>query len=281
MSKHSKRGSKDMEEEFELPVGLMGLGMGMNNFITFNEEPMKNIIEVHLRGYFPDAEDCTRQLTELKKYSDKYPEAHVYINSFGGDLATCVEIISILDTFDYVVTIATGACMSAGLIVWAAGDVRVVQRYASIMYHREAYGIAAKTDQHLDLAKHNALQFEVLKEQILDGILTDAEFEKGAYTEVYLTANELISRDVAISWNDFIEISLKAHCETRQVVMVDGKSYMLDGIEAFEIKDMTIGNNTYNIYDLVYRQDAEPYDTINPETLEESTTTEEVVENES
>lgn len=276
MSKHSKRGSKDMEEDFEMPLSMMG--MSMNNFITFNEEPVKNIVEIHLRGYFPDAEECTRQLTQLKKYADKYPEAHVYINSFGGDLATCVEIISILDTFEYVVTIATGACMSAGLIVWAAGDVRVVQKYASIMYHRETYGIVAKTDQQIDYAKHSVLQFEVLKEQILDGILTDEEFEKGAYTEVYLTANEMIDRGVAISWSDFIEMATHQHCETRQMIIIDGKTYVLEGVEAFEIVNMVIGNNTYNIYDLIYRQDAEPYDTINPEVLEESTTTEEVVE---
>ena len=160
--------------------------------------------ELHIRGSFPSPQDIGDVITDLYHQSENYSTLAIFINSPGGDATTLAEILSAINSYEYIITIGAGQIASAGFFLWCRGDLRVAQAYSSYMAHRESYGgFGMKTDQHIDLANHtNEIYGRMIKE-MCDGVLTDEELEKCRYTEVFLSGEELVARDVAISWEDF------------------------------------------------------------------------------
>lgn len=191
--------------------------------IVPNEE--HNRIEIHLRGPIGEPETIAEQLTMLYQYAETCSVCIIFINSPGGAISTLVELLAILKKFDTVITVGTGEMASAGFMLWCSGDIRVVQEYSSIMCHRESFGnLNAKTDSHLDLANYTALVYGTMVRDLCGDVLTDEEIDKIRYTEVYLTAEQLVDRGMAITWDQFIQADVD-EVDIKEVVTLDGEEY--------------------------------------------------------
>lgn len=192
--------------------------------LIHNEE--HNRVEIHLRGPIGGPELLSEHLTNLYHLSEKVSQCLIYINSPGGSVSTLVELLSILKKFDTVITVATGEVASAGFMLWCSGDVRVVQEYCSVMCHRESFGNPdAKTDNHLDMANYTNAVYGAMVRDLCGGVLNEMEMEKIRYAEVFLTSEELIAREYAISWDQFIQADTEEPTPTVSI-KIDGDEYV-------------------------------------------------------
>jgi len=144
-------------------------------FITMTTTEATSTVTCFLRGEFVDAELCSDELTELYALSDRYDNLVLNINSAGGIVSTCVELIGITKLFNSVITIAVGEVQSAAFLLWMCGDLRVVHPYTTCMIHREGSGFYGKTNAHLDNAAHLDKLYSVMLHDIVCGVLTDEE----------------------------------------------------------------------------------------------------------
>lgn len=197
-----------------------------NEFIVITVNQNKNRVEASIRGVFPDANQVAGALMTLDELSSQYDTILLNVNSPGGDVATLADIVGVLDRFNTVITVACGMVASAGFLLWAAGDVRVIKNYTSVMAHRESYNYNGKTTQHIDLSSHWDDLGNRLLNEFLGGILTGEEIEKAKYTEVFLTDVDMIERGVAITWHQFLECDA-TEPQTTTVFHVGDKDFIL------------------------------------------------------
>jgi len=179
-----------------------------NKFITIRADDAMMRVSVHIRGEFPDPASISEELAMLYALSSEYQSIVIFINSPGGRVDSLAEILNVFELYESVITVGTGVVGSAAFNLWASGDIRVVQKYASMMAHRESYAIHVKTDQQKDYAEHASAVYGKLHSDLLSCILTEDELEFSKRSEVFLSTEELISRGVAISWENFVERDL-------------------------------------------------------------------------
>jgi len=193
--------------------------------VTVNEN--KNRVEVHLRGEFKAPTSFSNEMTTLYQLSSQYDTAVVYINSCGGRTDALVEILSVFGRFQNLITVACGQSMSSGLVLWASGKVRVVQPYTAMMAHRESYAYDGKTAEQLEFAKFTDRLHTKMVAEYLDDILTDEEKQKILVTEVFLTADDMLERGCAISWEQFCRRD-DIELDTVTLTLIDGIEYQIN-----------------------------------------------------
>lgn len=201
----------------------------------------KGRVELTLRGPLEDPRKISEVLTKLSHSAEQYSTCIVYINSPGGDLTSLVELLGILKKYKTVFTVASGGFSSAGFILWCAGMIRVVQDYSIGMLHREAYGYIGKTAEHADLANATDESVSALFADYCLPFLTEEEESKIEYTEVYFSANDLVERGVAITWDEFIAYEQRADSIQFACVIEDHAFVMEDETYTFvRLDDDTI-----------------------------------------
>lgn len=223
-------------------------------FILITENRELGRVEVHLRGEFPDSSDVGREMVGLYNLAEEYSQLVVYINSVGGHLSLCVELLSLFDKFDKVITVGAGIVASAGFLVWCAGDVRVVQSHTSFMAHRESWGSMGKTQTILDYAEHNDKIYTKMAHDVCQNILTEDEYQRSKTTEVFLTPDELVeNRGVAIWWDDFLTLDRGEHIITHNIIETPKGMYLVDGTKCFPVLEMkVIDDEAICLHDLIY-----------------------------
>ena len=168
---------------------------------------------------FESADQSTAVYADLlvdMKDADKTKEIHVWINSQGGDCSTLMLIDQQLDEFEYVVTIGTGEIDSAGFMLWLKGDERYLSPKTFCMYHGLSTGMFGKADEMKDFGSFIE-RYQTLFEESAKGILTDAEIEKGRYTEVWILGQELINRGVALPFKKYSERTVPVLVEAYKI----------------------------------------------------------------
>ncbi|MBG24161.1 MAG: hypothetical protein CMF22_12000 [Idiomarinaceae bacterium] len=191
-SRSRPRGSMDPMAMFPLP-----------QFMTIVPNEQHNRIELHLRGEFNSPQENTRELAELYRLAESVPTLMIYINSPGGRVDLMLELFTIMDKFRHTITVVCSEAASAGFMLWARGDIRVVQPHSELMAHRESYGFYGKTSQHEDNVVAKQKRFTRIYTEVTEGILTDEEFERSKYTEITLSDEDALERGCAISWEQF------------------------------------------------------------------------------
>lgn len=226
----NRRNGDDSEE--------MSGGNNQNKFITIMESNGR--VEVYLRGMFGDPIDSTKELIALQKLSEEFDTVVLWINSPGGNVALLVEIMNICKNFNNIITIGSGQIASAGCMLWSIGDVRVLMPHTDIMIHRESYfGGYSKTEEHLEHAKHTDRLYKRLMDELFTDILESHEIERAKLTEVYLTPEDMFDRNVAISYEQYLEYDSIEVTAKHLIVMSgytfidnqDGTMTMVDDIE--------------------------------------------------
>lgn len=253
-----------MNDDEQFIPAVSGMFQPYNSHMTVVENKDHNRIEVHIRGEILSPEHYNDSFITLYAVAETYDQCLVYINTPGGCASTLTEFLAVLDKFKTVVTVGSGIVASAGFTIWCRGDIRVVQKYTSMMAHRESYGSHAKTAQMLEQAKHIDDVYGLMMRDICGDILTPEELKKAEFTEVNFTADEMIRRKKAISWNQFIECEFACYYPNRAYVKIRENEYQLFDDNSIIIShDLEKGEITVaGLYDVIYNVPSYPTKTI-------------------
>jgi len=172
-------------------------------------------------------------LIDLKD-ADKSKELHIYINSMGGFVCNLSMLLQQVLEFKYVVTIASGTCMSCGFLLFCCGHERYVSPFSALLYHGisgmswgkgveiSAYG------KHLEEAL--ALYVKVLG---VDKLLTKQELTKGETTELWFLGQEFIKREIAKDYASFKDRTIPSKTE---FITRNGRYFKLEKDKFVEYK---------------------------------------------
>ena len=164
-----------------------------------------------------DTKPIFTQLLYDLHHADKSKELHIFISSFGGSGDTLVAIMSQVNLFNRVVTVALGDADSCGFILWSCGYERYAAPLSSFLHH-PAYAITGGNPA--SLATHatliNELNDSLLTQTNISEILTPEEIELAKTADVWLLGKELISRNACMDIATY---------KDRMVVEVDCDGY--------------------------------------------------------
>lgn len=234
-----KRSKLDDEEDGE---GVLDT----NSLILVTVNQRKNRVEVHIRGPFVPPHMVSTQIATLYEMAEQYDTVLIYINSPGGSVDTLTELLSAFGRFETIITVAAGRVSSAGFFLWSAGHIRVVQKYTVLMAHRESYHFDGKTDQHIDFGVFTNKICGSMIEDLCGHLLTDDEKVRIKTTEVFLSDQDMIDRNKAITWSQFISRD-NFQPEYHTIMTLDGVDYTVEEDSAID-ED----GNVYNIAELIY-----------------------------
>jgi ATP-dependent protease ClpP protease subunit len=154
----------------------------------------------------------------------KEKEVHVFVGSFGGEVAALNMILQQLLTYHYRVGINLGTACSCGWMLLFACHERYVSPFSQAMYHDISTVCGGK---HTELQRNAEFmgrwQKELLKITDTAKVLTEKELELGRTSEVWLTGRELIDRGAARDYEEYQNrvIPMPMPC----FVNVNGKIY--------------------------------------------------------
>jgi ATP-dependent protease ClpP protease subunit len=188
-------------------------------------------VELFIRGHIDSVIEYSDELIRLQDLSYKHGVLHVTINTPGGDLMTCLELLRMFKLYQRVVTIGIGEVASAGFILWSAGHLRVIDEYTILMIHRESFGNYGKTAEHLALANVSQVIYGRLYTNTVDKFMTEEEQYHSRISEVWIDALDMINRGFAISLADF-ETPKRKIVNTTTIYHIDD-----EGAEKFVVYD--------------------------------------------
>jgi len=220
--------------------------------ITLFRNDTHNRVELHLRGEFGSPQECTAEIAELGQLSTQYSTILVYISSIGGRIDLLMEIMGMLEKFNTIITATLSDANSAGFMLWARGDVRVVAPTAEMMIHRETSGYINKTDLVLERYEFVKRRFERIFVEFCGHILTQEEMDRARISEVWLLGQDLIDRQKAISWEQFHSNDTLPR-EVMEIVEVRGQRYVVQDGEFLVPVDVVFSSDAvYSVFDVVY-----------------------------
>ena len=167
-------------------------------------------------------------LTDLvmdMKAGDRSKEVHVFVGSFGGEVAALSMVLQQLLTYEYRVGINLGVACSCGWMLLFACQERYVSPFSQNLYHDMS---AASFGKHSEIRNQNCFmerwQQELDKVTDTSKVLTERERELGRTSEVWLTGQELIDRGAARDYSEYLTRPMPM--PTGRLLMVNGKLYV-------------------------------------------------------
>lgn len=133
---------------------------------------------------------------------------YIYIHSFGGDVYQGNMFADLLMASRIpIVTVAMGAAMSSGFIIFLAGHRRYMFNHSQLLVH-EGYAAFQGTASEIEQAQLNyKKQLADMKEYVLDRTTIDEKtFNKNSKKDWYLTKEEIQKYNIATIINSFDDI---------------------------------------------------------------------------
>lgn len=173
------------------------------------------------RTFYVDYEiDETYELIELGKViiqmnmeekdipKEELKPIYLWVHSYGGDLDQCNAVIDIIEASRIpIITIAMGAAMSAGFMLFLAGHKRYAFKHSNLMVHEGSAAFSGTAEQIEQAQKNYKKQIEGMKEYILSRTeIPEKIFNKNKAKDWYLTAKELVEYNVAKLVENFDDI---------------------------------------------------------------------------
>ncbi|MBQ7395637.1 MAG: ATP-dependent Clp protease proteolytic subunit [Lentisphaeria bacterium] len=146
----------------------------------------------------------TDVITDMRE-GNKSKEVHVFVGSFGGEVAALNMILQQLITYEHRVGINLGTACSCGWMLLFACQERYVSPFSQAMYHDiSSYCGGKHAELQLSAEFMGRWQDELLKITDTANVLTEKELELGRTTEVWLTGKDLIDRGAAKDYSKYL-----------------------------------------------------------------------------
>jgi ATP-dependent protease ClpP protease subunit len=132
-------------------------------------KPIVHIHEFYLSGVIESA-DAYIQWFDTIRHAGSNDAIKIYINSYGGDINTAIQMLRILnDTEATVIVSIEGACMSAATMVLMVADSVEVSPHSQIMFHNYSGGTIGKGSD-----MHSQIEFERMWSiKLMNGVYED------------------------------------------------------------------------------------------------------------
>lgn len=123
----------------------------------------------------------------------------LYIHSYGGDLRQAIFFCDLIESSKVpIITVATGAAMSAGLLIFLAGKRRYAFKHTKILIHQGSGTVSGTYDEVDAAQKAYKKEVDRMKDYILEHSKIDERtFNKNRSKDWYLSGEELVSYGVA------------------------------------------------------------------------------------
>ena len=129
---------------------------------------------------------------------------HVYINSYGGNLDACKQMVDILyylkRTGKKIITICSGIAASSGFHIFVIGDERKITKYSILMCHRYSGGGYLKHPDLVAARKADDWDFETQINMVADALKwSKSKVKKELFTpeDKWFLPNEALKMNIA------------------------------------------------------------------------------------
>jgi ATP-dependent protease ClpP protease subunit len=234
-----KKNSKSHANEYEIDIQNP---FAKSRNIQVTEDPERNLVVLRIYGELDEPEEYVDEITKLDLLAKNYDIVEISLNSPGGSLNTAVDLASIINKYQYVITIGKGTIASAAFMIWTMGDIRVVTNYSMYMAHRESYGMYGKTSEHRDAADTFGKVYEEMFNECFGDLLTKKEKRIAERSEAWISYKDLVARDRVISFDEYIDPA-NPYSVMDAYVSQDGKMFMYDmETDAYRNINVTFGD---------------------------------------
>ena len=144
------------------------------------------------------AKEIVRINIEDKDIEDPKPVT-LYIHSYGGDLRQAIFFCDLIESSRVpIITVVTGAAMSAGLLIFLAGKRRYAFKHSKVLIHQGS-GASAGSYEEMDAAqKAYKKEIESMRDYILSHTnIYESTYEKRKKSDWYLGGEDLVKFGVA------------------------------------------------------------------------------------
>lgn len=123
----------------------------------------------------------------------------LYIHSYGGDLDQAQFFCDLVESSRVpIITVATGAAMSAGLLIFLSGERRYAFRHSSLLIHQGSASFSGTAEEIDSAQKSYKRKLDKMKRYILSRTsINEKLFEKNKTKDWYVSGDELISLGIA------------------------------------------------------------------------------------
>jgi ATP-dependent protease ClpP protease subunit len=224
--------------------------------LRVSEDAQAGTVILDVRGPFHTAEShITEEIFKLRELAHKHQCIEVHIRSDGGSVETLLEIVAAVQLFSKKVTIAYSCAASAGSLLWAIGDLKVVAPHSYVMFHRESFGSYGKVEEQLERIQFVGDLCKSMMDEYYVDILTPEEMKKICTTEVFLTSQQLIDRGVCISLAQYTQRNLDLSLASKSLVNVGGVVFLLDTttLVAQQVLNIELGDSVLELFPDLYK----------------------------
>jgi ATP-dependent protease ClpP protease subunit len=130
------------------------------------------------------------------RHSSNNDVIKIYINSYGGDVFTAIQMMRVLqESSASVIMSVEGACMSAATMIFLSGDVFEVSEHSMFMFHNYSSDISGKGGEMFDRLQHERKWSERMLREIYVDFLTPEEIKAILDNkDIWMDGREVIQR---------------------------------------------------------------------------------------
>lgn len=144
------------------------------------------------------AKEIVRLNKDEAKVVDPEPIT-IFIHSYGGDLSQAQFLCDLIEASHIpIITVATGAAMSAGLLIFLSGKKRYAFKHSQLLIHQGSAAFSGTADEIKAAQETYERKLEKMEKYILSHTTIDKKlFDKKKLKDWYVTGDELITLGIA------------------------------------------------------------------------------------
>lgn len=123
---------------------------------------------------------------------------YLFIHSYGGEIDQANYFCDLIEASRIpIITVAMGAAMSSGFLIFLAGKRRYAFKHSQLLVHSGSAGFQGTAEQIEEAQKNYKKQLEGMKQYILERTCIDEKtFNKNRTKDWYLTSEELVKYNI-------------------------------------------------------------------------------------
>lgn len=123
---------------------------------------------------------------------------YLFIHSYGGEIDQANYFCDLIEASRIpIITIAMGAAMSSGFLIFLAGKRRYAFKHSQLLVHSGSAGFQGTAEQIEEAQKNYKKQLESMKKYILERTSVDEKtFNKNRSKDWYFTSEELVKYNI-------------------------------------------------------------------------------------